>query len=124
MTMTSTREGIEMMNELGDKGYEAAQSLGEIHLRAIERMVGRQLDAMGLLMDSGLRQVKMVTEVKGAGELVKGQIGLAREVGERMLAETRENMRLMGDTRDEYRAWLEKEVRVVSEGLGKQRPAA
>jgi phasin family protein len=124
MTMNSAREGIEMMNDLGNKGYVAAQSLGEIHLRAIERLVGRQLDAIGLLLESGLRQAKMIAEVKGPADLMKGQIELAREVGERMLAEGRENMRLIGDTREEYRHWLEQGAQTVGEGLGQRRPAA
>jgi phasin family protein len=111
-----------MMNELGSKGYEAAQTLGEINLRTMERLLARQMDAISLLMDSNLRQVKMITEAKGPNELLKGQADLLRELSERILAEGRENMKLASDTRNEYRAWFEQGVQVVNEKVGKLRP--
>jgi phasin family protein len=122
--MTNAKESIEMMNDLSTKGYEVAQSLGEINLRAMERLLARQMDAFSLLMDSGLRQVKMVTEAKGPSDLVKGQIDLVRELSERVLAEGRENVKLASDTRNEYRTWFEQGMQVVNEKMGKLRPAA
>jgi phasin family protein len=122
--MTSAKESIEMMNDLGTKGYEAAQSLGEINLRTMERLLARQMDALNLLMDSGLRQVKMVTDAKGPNDLVKEQINLVRELSERFLAEGRENVKLATDTRNEYRAWFEQGVQVINEKVVKLRPAA
>jgi phasin family protein len=122
--MTSPKESIEMMNDLSTKGYEAVQSLGEINLRAMERLLARQMDAFSLLMDSGLRQVNMVTEAKGPNDLVKGQIDLVRELSERALAEGRENVKLATDTRNEYRAWFEQGMQVVNEKIVKLRPVA
>jgi phasin family protein len=122
--MTSAKESIEMMNDLSSKSYEAAQSLGEINLRIMERLLARQMDAFSLLMDSGLRQVKMVTEAKGPNDLMKGQIDLVRELSERALAEGRENVKLATDTRNEYRAWFEQGLQVINEKVVKLRPVA
>jgi phasin family protein len=113
-----------MMNDLSSKSYEAAQSLGEINLRIMERLLARQMDAFSLLMDSGLRQVKMVTEAKGPNDLMKGQIDLVRELSERALAEGRENVKLATDTRNEYRAWFEQGLQVINEKVVKLRPVA
>jgi phasin family protein len=122
--MTTAKESIEMMNELSSKGYEAAQSLGEINLRTMERLLARQMDAFNIWMDSGLRQVKMVTEAKGPSDLVKGQIELVRELSERVLAEGRENVKLATDTRNEYRTWFEQGMQMVNEKMSALRPAA
>jgi phasin family protein len=122
--MTTAKESIEMMNNLSTKGYEATQSLGEINLRAMERLLARQMDAFSLLMDSGLRQVKMVTEVKGPSDLIKGQMELVRELSERALAEGRENVKLASDTRNEYRAWFEQGMQTVNEKMSSLRPVA
>jgi phasin family protein len=120
--MTTPKESIEVLNDLSSKGYEAAKSLGEINLRIMERMMARQLDTFNLVMDSGLRNIKMITEAKGPNDLVRGQMDLVREVSERLLAESRESVKLASDTREEYRAWVEQGVQIVTEKMGKFRP--
>jgi phasin family protein len=121
--MTTPKESIEVLSDLSSKGYEAAKSLGEINVRIMERMMARQLDTFNLVMDSGLRNIKMVTEAKGPNDVVRGQMDLIREVSERLLAESRESVKLVSDTRDEYRAWVEQGVQIVTEKMGKFRPA-
>jgi phasin family protein len=119
--MTSAKESFELFNEMSSKGYEAARQLGEINLRTMEQLVGRQMDAVALIMESGLQQVKMVSEAKGYNELVKGQVELAKGLGERVLEESRNNMKLASDTRDEYRAWLETGMDAMREKMGEAR---
>jgi phasin family protein len=119
--MTSAKESFELFNEMSSKGYEAARQLGEINLRTMEQLVGRQMDAVALIMESGLQQVKMVSEAKGYNELVKGQVDLAKGLGERVLEESRNNMKLASDTRDEYRAWLETGMDAMREKMGEAR---
>jgi phasin family protein len=120
--MTSPKESIEVLNDLSSTGYIAAKSLGEINLRIMERMMARQLDTFNLVMDSSIRNIKMVTEAKGPNDLVRGQMDLIREVSERLLAESRESVKLATDTRDEYRAWIEQGMQIVTEKMGKFRP--
>jgi phasin family protein len=122
--MTTAKESIEMMNELNTKGYEAVQSLGEINLRVMERLLARQMDAFSMAMDSGLRQMKMVSEAKGPSDLVKGQLDLVRELSERMMTESRENVRIATDARNEYRAWFEQGMQAINEKMTHLRPAA
>jgi phasin family protein len=122
--MTTANEGFEMFNDLGSKGYESARQLGELNLRAMEKLVTRQMDAVNLVMESGLRQVQLATEAKGYSDLVKGQLELAKELGERVMEESRSNVKLASDTRDEYRVWFEQNVKTVSEKMAKVQPVA
>lgn len=108
--MTTTQANLDMINELGTKGYESMRQLGEINLRNWERMVARQMDAVSMMMESGLRQAKVASEAKGYNELAKTQVEFAKELGQRMVDETRQNLKLAGDARDEYRTWFEKGV--------------
>ena len=64
------------------------------------------------------------TEAKGYNDLVKGQLELAKELGERVMEESRSNVKLAGDTRDEYRAWFEHNVQALSEKMAKVQPVA
>lgn len=120
----TTKENIEILNELSGKGYEAAKSLGEINLRIVERTLARQMDAWNMFMDSGLRNVKMVTEAKGPADLVRGQVDLFREVSERMLTESRETMKLASEAKEEYRSWFDQGLQEFNEKMNKLRPTA
>lgn len=122
--MTTAKEGIEILNDLGTKGYEAAKALSEINLRVMERTAAKHLDTMSLLMDGSLRNIKMITEAKNTTDLVRSQVELARELGERMLTAGRETVKLALDSRDEYRSWLEQGIQTVGDKFSKMRPAA
>jgi len=121
--MNTAKENLETINELSGQGYEAVRQLGELNLRTMDKLVGRQMDVLNLFMESGLRQVTMAAESKGYNELFKGQVELAKELTERVMNESRENVKLAGDTRDEYRAWYEQGVERVSENMNKARQA-
>ena len=116
--MTTTQANLDMINELGTKGYESMRELGEINLRNWERMVARQMDAVSMMMESGLRQAKVASEAKGYNELAKTQVDFAKELGQRMVDETRQNLKLAGDARDEYRAWFEKGMASAKDRMG------
>ena len=122
--MNTAKENFEMFSEMSGKGYEAARQLGEINLRVMETMLGRQMEAISLFMETGLQQAKMVSEAKGYNELVKGQIAMAQDLGKRVLEESRTNMQLASDSRDEYRAWFEQGMETVREETAKVRQAA
>lgn len=122
--MITSKDSIEMISDLSNKSYEAVKSLGEINLRLMERTLARQMDALNVLMDGGLRNLKIVAEATGPNDVVRGQVDLVREFSERMLVEGRETVKLATDTRDEYRTWLEQGVQVFSEKMNKMRPTA
>lgn len=116
--------GLDMINELGSDGFESMRELGEINLRNWERMVARQMDAVSLMMETGLRQARAASEAKGYNDLVKTQIDFAKELGQRMVEETRQNLKLAGDARDEYRVWFEKGMVNVREKMTEAAKAA
>ena len=122
--MTSAKKNFALFTEMSGKGYEAARELGEINLRTMEKLVGRQMDTVALLMESGLRQVEMVAEAKGYNELLNGQIEEAKGLGGRVMKESRTNMKLAGDTRDEYRVWLEKGMDATREKMSEAQHTA
>ena len=107
MTM---KDNINAVNEMGNKGFERINSLGELNLKVWEKLAARQMDALNIMMEQSVRQMKMASEAKGYNELLKGQIEMAKEASERMMAETKTNMELVGEVRDEYRDWVQSGV--------------
>jgi phasin family protein len=109
----------DMMNtykDLTDQNVERLNALGELHLKVAEKMVSRQMDAMNLLMEQGVRMLKVASEAKGYSELYKGQVEMAQELSEQLMAESKTNMALAGEIRDDYRGWLDTAMADLKEG--------
>ncbi len=122
--MNTAKENLDAFNELSSKSYDAARQLGELNLRTMESLVSRQMDMMGMFMESGLRQFSLVSEAKGYGDLVKNQIELAKDVTERVMNESREAVKFANSARDEYRAWFENGMELATDNLNKMQQAA
>jgi hypothetical protein len=115
---------INVANEIAKKGFERLASLGELNVRIFERLIARQIDAANLYVEHGARVAKLATESKGYDELVKAQAEAAKELGERLLAESKTNASLAGEVRDDYRVWVEKNLAELNADLRKAVPAA
>ncbi len=105
-----TTNNIDMMNELNSKTYESTRKLADLTLRNLETLLSRQMDAATLFVETGLRQYRLVTENKNYNELMRAEMEMAREFGDRIVAESRQNMKLMGEAREGYRSWYEQNM--------------
>ncbi len=120
----NTSETMKTMNDWTNKGVERMTSLGELNLRLAEKMAARQMDAMTLWMEHAMRVMKVGAESKGYNELFKGQVEATKELSERLLAEGKTTLQVVGEARDDYRAWFEKNISEISADLRKETPAA
>jgi hypothetical protein len=103
----TVKDNVNAINELTDKGMARMNALGELNLKAAEKVVARQMDAFNLFMEQGVRLMTLATEAKGYSDFYKGQIDMAKEMTQRMMAESKTNMQVAGELRDEYRGWLD-----------------
>ena len=120
----SVKDNVDAISELGNKNAERLNALSALNMRTWEKLAARQMDAMNLLMEQGMRQMKLASESKGYNELVKGEVELAKEVSSRMMEEAKANMQLAGEVRDLYRSWFEQGVSELSAEVRKATPSA
>jgi hypothetical protein len=120
----SVKENLTAINEMGNKGYDRMNALAELNLRAWETLAARQMDALNLFMEQGLRQMKLATESKGYNDFVKGEMDLAKEMSTRMMEETKANMKLAGEVRENYRSWFQQGVSDLTAEIRKTAPSA
>jgi phasin family protein len=113
----TTKDSVNLMNEMGNKGFEQLNALGELSLRTWEKLVTRQMDAVSFAMEQGSRQVKLATEAKGYTEYMKGQVDLAKETSERAMTEAKANLKVAGEVQEDYRAWVQKGMSDLSAEL-------
>jgi phasin family protein len=103
----TVKDSLTAMNEMTSKGADRLSSLGDLNLKVWEKLAARQLEALNLMMEQSVRQMKIASEAKGYNEFVKAQVEMAKESSERMMEEVRTNMALANEVRDEYRAWAQ-----------------
>lgn len=120
----TANETINTVNEITSKGVERMTSLGELNLRIFERLAARQMDAVNLYMEHGMRVMKLATESKGYNDYVKGQVEATKELSERLMAESKTSMALASEVRDDYRGWVEKNAAELTADLRKAVPTA
>jgi len=109
----TAKDNANAMNELSDRGLARMNALGELNLKAAEKLTNRQMDAFNLFMEQSVRLMTLASEAKGYSDLYKGQVDMAKEMTERMMAESKTNMQVAGELRDEYRGWFDATVAEV-----------
>ena len=112
----STNDMLNTYNDLTNKGVERINALSELNLKVAEKMVARQMDAMNLFMEQGVRMMKLATEAKGYSDFYKGQVDMAKEAAERLVQESKTNMHLAGEIRDDYRGWFDAAMADAKQG--------
>jgi hypothetical protein len=112
----STQDVVKTYSDLTNQNVERLNALGELNLKVAEKMAARQVDVMNLFMEQGVRMMKLATEAKGYGELYKGQVDMAKEMTEQLMAESKTNMALVGEIRDDYRGWFDAAVAELKDG--------
>jgi len=103
----STKEVFNTYTDLTNKSMERMSALGELNLKLVETVTTRQMDAMTLFMEQGVRMMTLASEAKGYSDLYKGQVEVTKTMTERMMEESKANMKLAGQIRDDYRGWLD-----------------
>lgn len=103
----STKDMLNSYTEMTDKAMSQMNTLGEMNLKVTETLANRQMDMMNLFMEQGVRMMTLATESKGYTEFYKGQIEMTKDMGERMMTESKANMKLANDLRDDYRGWFD-----------------
>jgi hypothetical protein len=116
MTM---KDSLNSMSDISNKGMDRLNSLGELNMQIWEKLAARQMDVVNAMMEQGMRQIKLATEAKGYNDFLKGQMDMAKEVSERLMTETKTNMELAGEVRDDYRAWMQAGVSELTSEMRK-----
>jgi len=115
----NTTDTLKTINDMTTKSVERMNSFGELGMRAAEKMLARQMDTMNFYMDHSMRLMKLATESKGYNDFLKGQVEAAKSLSERFMDEGKVSMQIMGEVREDYRTWFEKNLADVSADLRK-----
>ena len=113
--MNTVKENMSLYQEAAKRGYDNVRQLGDLNLSVWNRMLDRQMDALGVWMDAGSRQVEMLTASKDYQEYLGAQTKLGRELAEGLVQQSRTTLDSVGEVREEYRTWAESSLNGVTE---------
>ena len=117
--MNNAKETVEMMNDLGSKGYESLRQLGELQMTTWNKLMEKQMEAFNTVVDNAVAQISLANDAKDVQDVVRGQVDLNRKLAEEMVEKTRESAELVQAAGEEYRAWAEEAVKEVTEQVTK-----
>ena len=112
-------EFLEMVNQFNENMLASAKRLGDINMRAFEQFAAKQAQVMNDCMESGAKQVEVMTKAKDYKDAVAAQSELLKGCNEKFLANLRETADMMTEVRDEFSGLVEEAVKFTSDSVEK-----
>lgn len=106
----------DLMNQMLDGGKFAVESykdLGAITQRAFERVNAQQMAVAREFLDMGTRYVSLLANARDPRAMLNDQAELAKDMGEKLLANAETYTKLAQEAQDEIVKWAEKSTKVV-----------
>ena len=104
-------------NEFGQTAFEAARRMGEVNLRAGEKLLEQQFAMTGALLETGARNLELMSQAKTPQEVLTGQAKLVQAYGEQWLNRCRGTAEILAEARDAAGELIEENVKVASENV-------
>lgn len=120
----NAQKSLDAINEVGAKAIENFNKLAELNMKVVEKITSRQMEAMNFMMEQSKRQMELATRVKGFDEFIKAQAELAKETSERMLEESKANMQIASEVREEYRTFVQEGMSALGDEVRKVTPGS
>ncbi|MCP5152353.1 MAG: phasin family protein [Ectothiorhodospiraceae bacterium] len=86
-------------------GIESMKKLGDINLRAFERMAEAQIGLVGTCVDSGVRQMSSFGKVKDVPAMMEEQMRLMNEMRDQLTEHGKRTTEILTEARTELTAW-------------------
>lgn len=94
---------------------DSGKELEALNLKLVEQISQKQVELLTSALETGNQWFSAFGEHKALPELVAAQSKLASDYGSKVIAATRETGDLLAASRDEYKAWFDKAVKLLSE---------
>jgi len=96
----------------------ALKELGDINTSTMSRLTERQMQMMGLYMESGSKQLKAIGEAKNVQDVVSAQTQAFSELNEKLVENARETGEILNEMKDNLSKWLEKSMDAAKANMG------
>jgi len=108
---------LNSFNEFGQTAFEATRRLGEVNLCAAEKLLEQQLATTSALLETGARNLELMSQAKTPQEVLNGQAKLVQACGEQWLNSCRGTAEILTEARDAAGELIEENVKVAGENV-------
>jgi len=113
---------LEQWNNISSTAFASLKELTEINAKALERFTEQQLGFFSACLDTGVKQINLISEAKGYKDLFSGQARLVAEFNEKTLDAIRKAGGVVAESKDQLTAWVEKGMESTISPLKKVTP--
>jgi phasin family protein len=106
------------MNQWSDMNKKAIASMQkwvDISNGMMKQLVEQQMDVVNSYVESGNKQVRVLSEAKRVQDVVLAQGRFAQELNQKMLHNARVSFEMMVDSKKQYGNWLEDNMKDAQE---------
>lgn len=111
------KDMFNVMNDFGQKAFDTARRVGEINMRAGEKLLQEQFRLANAWVDAAGRNAELVGNAKTFQEMVSGQTKLAQEYGQEWLKGYRTAADILAEARTGLSEVVDEGVQAASENL-------
>jgi len=101
---------FEQIESLSKAAYDSAKELEAIGTRMVEKLAEQQFQAVNAALQTGARQIGLVSETRDYKDLVAAQVKLVSEYNEGFIDSARKTTAILSDARNALAGWMEKGV--------------
>jgi len=108
----------QFMNQWSDMNKKAIASMqkwADISSGMMKQLVEQQMDVVNSYVESGNKQVRVLSEAKRVQDVVLAQGRFAQELNQKMLHNARVSFEMMVDSKKQYGNWLEDNMKDAQE---------
>ena len=101
---------VEQWESFGKSAFEAAKELESIGSSVVEKLTAQQFEIANTCLETGMKQMSLVTEIKDYKELMSAQAKLTTEYNEKLITSAKKAAEILNDARTQFTTWFEKGV--------------
>jgi phasin family protein len=101
---------VEQWETFGKSAMDAAKELETISTSVVEKLTEQQLAIASTCIETGVKQMTLVSEIKDYKELMSAQAKLATEYNEKLMSSAKKATEILNDARTQFTSWFEKGV--------------
>ncbi len=95
-----TQDIVDTVGKANAAALETTKTLTSINTRVADKLAKQHLELMGEALNSGVRQLKLLSTTKGYSDYLTAQAELAQEAAEKIATAARESLAVIAEARD------------------------
>ena len=108
------KDFVAVIEEMNATAVDSIKRLGEIQLRAMERLTEQQIAITTGYLRDGVKQMQSVVGTKDLGKAFESQASYVTELNQRVVEDAQKTAAILADSKTELSDWVEEGVKSAS----------